>query len=264
MTARAMAHSAGRQPNKDSASRKSPGRTRFTGVVLILMSSALAVLCYLAFTAWLPSNGEQLQGYRAAGPCPAQATAQVQENCLSTWQITVVKTEETGTRFHLYEATLKDEDSWQGVVSFTDQRPLSERLEPGDQVTATLWRRHIVVLDKDGVEQNTSDVPRDELQMNAALGMLAALLAAQMLVFGAVRLVRPGSHEPFTWDPYGARILLTIFGACFGVGLLALWVGIPWWFVPPAVLVACAAVTLYPPMRRRPPTLWPEERRKAA
>ncbi len=264
MTARAMAHRVGRQPNKDGASRKSPGGTRFTGVVLILMSSTLAVLGYLAFTAWLPSNGEQLQGYRAAGPCPAQATAQVQEDCLSTWQITVVKTEETGTRFHYYKATLKSEGSWRGVVDFDDRKPLFERLEPGDQVTATLWRRHIVGLSKDGVEQNSTAVPRDELQMNAALGMLAGLLAAQMLVFGAVRLVRPRSYEPFTWDPYGARILLTIFGTCFGVGLLALWVGIPWWFVPPAVLVACVAVMLYPPMRRRPPVLWPEERRKAA
>ncbi|MFB7791331.1 hypothetical protein ACFC0R_13650 [Streptomyces sp. NPDC056086] len=177
--------------------------------------------------------------------------------------MTVVKTEETGTRTHSYKATLKNEGSWRGIVLFKDQGPLSERLEPGDQVTATLWRRHIVGLSKDGVQQNTTDVPRDELQMKAALGTLAALLAAQMLVFGAVRLVRPRSAEPFTWDPYGARILVTIFGACFGVGFLALMVGVPWWFVPPAVPVVCAAVMLYP-MRRRPAVLWPEDRHKAA
>ncbi|MFJ1651045.1 hypothetical protein ACIOC2_06375 [Streptomyces sp. NPDC088337] len=232
-------------------------------MLLILLSSTLAVLCYLAFTAWLPSNREQLQDYRAAEPCPAQATAQVQEDCLSTGQITVVKTEETGTRSKTYKATLKNEGSWRGYVLFNDQGPLFERLEPGDQVTATLWRRHIVVLDKDGVEQNTTDVPRDELQMNAALGTLAALLAAQMLVFGAVRLVRPRSYEPFTFYPYGGRILFTILGAGFGVGFLAGLTGIPWWFVPPAIPVVCAAVMLYPPMRRRPTVLSPEDRPKA-
>lgn len=263
MTARTMAHSAGRQPNRDSASRKSPGRTRFTGVLLILLAAVPAVLSCLAFTAWLPSSGEQLRGYRAAEPCPARATAQVRKNCLSTWQITVVKTEVTGTRYHSYKVTLKDEGSWQGAVDLNHERPLFERLKPGDQVTATLWRRTIVGLGKDGVEQNTVDVPRDELQMYAALGTLVGLLAAQMLVFGAVRLVRPRSCEPFTWESYGWRILVTIFVASFAVGMPAMWLGIPWWWVPPAIPVVCAAVMLYPPMRRRPPEVWPEDRRTA-
>ncbi|MFF9122732.1 hypothetical protein ACF09J_05425 [Streptomyces sp. NPDC014889] len=182
---------------------------------------------------------------------------------MSTWQITVVKTEETGTRSKTYKATLKYEGSWQGYVDFHSQGPLFERLKPGDQVTATLWRRRIVALSKDGVEQNTTEVPGDDLQMKAALGTLVALLAAEMLVFGAVRLVRPRSHEPFTFYPYGGQILFTVLGACLVVGFLANWTGVPWWFVPPAAVVVCVAVMLCPPMRRRPPVRWPEERRKA-
>ena len=264
MAARAMAHSAGRQPGKDGASRKSPGRTRFTGVLLILLTAIPAVLCYLAFTARLPFDRENYREYRAAGPCPAHATAQVREDCLSTWQYTVVKTViKNHGKTRSYEAILKNEGSWRGVAELEGERPLFERLKPGDQVAATVWRGDIVVLSRDGVEQNTADVPRGELQGDAAMGTLAALVAAQMLVFGAVRLARPRSFEPFTWDPYGGRFLVTVFGVCFGVAPLATWMGIPWWLVPPAVLVLCAAVMLYPPMRRRPAARWPEDGHKA-
>ncbi|MFF2134061.1 hypothetical protein ACFVW1_53915 [Streptomyces olivochromogenes] len=54
-----------------------------------------------------------------------------------------------------YQATLTDRDSWRGTVSFGDPGPLLERLAPGDQVTATAWRRDIVMLSKNGVRQNT-------------------------------------------------------------------------------------------------------------
>ncbi|MEV7859477.1 hypothetical protein AB0O86_11720 [Streptomyces hirsutus] len=86
--------------------------------------------------------------------------------------------------------------------------------------------------------------------MNAAIGLLAGLVAAQALVFGAVRLVRPRDYEPYTWNPYGKRLLLTTIAVCFGVGLPAVWIGIPWWTVPAvAVLVAVCAAGL---MRPRP------------
>ncbi|GAA4948990.1 hypothetical protein GCM10023238_14150 [Streptomyces heliomycini] len=131
-------------------------------------------------------------------------------------------------------------------MSFGDSGPLLERLESGDRVEAIAWRGDIVVLGKDGVRQNTSEAPRDELQMNAAVGVLAGLVAAQLFVFGAVRLAGPRDHEPFTWDPYGRRLLLTITAVCFGVGLPAVWTGIPWWTVPAVAVpvVGCAAVLL--------------------
>ncbi|MFU8854296.1 hypothetical protein ACNAW0_25410 [Micromonospora sp. SL1-18] len=84
------------------------------------------------------------------------------------------------------------------------------------------------------------------------MGMIAALIAAQMLVFGAVRLVKPRSYEPFTWYPYGGRVLFAIFCVGLGVGALANWMGIPLRFVPPAVAVVCAAVVMHPRMRHRP------------
>lgn len=270
---RAWAHSTGgerpdrdERPNTNGADRPSPGRTRFTGVLLILLSLIPAVLCYLAFATWLPSHRERLEAYQAAEACPAHATEPVRarKDCLSTAHYTVVKTVVKGGRYSRYHATLETENSWRGVVDFGGAGPLLEHLEPGDRVTATIWRRRIMALDKDGVRQNTSSAPRDELQGDAAAGTLVGLLAAQMFVFGAIRLVRPRSYGPFVWHPYGGRILFTIVCASFGVGLLALWADVPWWSVPPAVPVVCAAVMTLPSMRRRPASRWPEDGLRAA
>ncbi|MGW1506934.1 hypothetical protein ACWCQW_52570 [Streptomyces mirabilis] len=232
-TARARDHSTGRLPSKDGADRRSPGRARFMGVLLILLSLIPAAGCYVAFSWWLPSDSERYQDYRAAEACSSRAMKQGQTDCLSTWHLTVEKTvNKSAGKSSSYQATLTDRDSWRGTVSFGDPGPLLERLAPGDQVTATVWRRDIVVLSKNGVRQNTSEAPRDELQMNAAIGVLAALVAAQMFLFGAVRLARPRAYEPFTWNPYGQRLLITITAVCFGVGLPTTWIGIPWWTVP--------------------------------
>ncbi|MFJ8824852.1 hypothetical protein ACIREE_24095 [Streptomyces sp. NPDC102467] len=233
---RARANGRGQPPGKG---RRSTGRVRFTGVLLILAAVISVVLCWLAFTAWLPSDRDRYQDYRAAEPCPARATEQerARTDCLGSRPFTVVRTViKDGGRNATYEATLKDGTSWQGVVDFGDPGPLLDELKPGDRVTATVWRRDIVVLGKGGVRQNSSAAPRDELQMNAAMGMGAALLAAEALVFGAVRLVRPRDLAPFTWEPYGRRLLITIVVVCFGVGLPAVWTGLPWWTVPAAGL----------------------------
>ncbi|GGV70235.1 hypothetical protein GCM10010294_28160 [Streptomyces griseoloalbus] len=235
MTTRTMGttYGTGRPPSEGRAGRLSPGRTRFTGVLLILLSLISAAACHWVFGWWLPSDSERYQDYRAAEPCSSRAMEQGRTDCLSTWHLTVEETvNRTAGKGSSYKATLTDQDSWRGTVSFGDPGPLLERLESGDRVEATAWRRDIVVLSKDGVRQNTSEAPRDELQMNAAIGVLAGLVAAQVFVFGTVRLVRPCDHEPFTWNPYGKRLLLTTTAICFGVGLPAVWIGIPWWTVP--------------------------------
>ncbi|MFB9348490.1 hypothetical protein ACFFUA_13620 [Streptomyces heliomycini] len=245
--ARSTAYSTGRPPNEGRAGRRSPGRTRFTGVLLILLSLMSAAACHWVFVRWLPSDGERYRDYRAAEPCSSRAMERGWTDCLSTWHLTVEETvNEAAGKGSSYRATLTYQDSWRGTVSFGDSGPLLERLESGDRVEAIAWRGDIVVLGKDGVRQNTSEAPRDELQMNAAVGVLAGLVAAQLFVFGAVRLAGPRDHEPFTWDPYGRRLLLTITAVCFGVGLPAVWTGIPWWTVPAVAVpvVGCAAVLL--------------------
>ncbi|MFF5974038.1 hypothetical protein ACFY7C_21180 [Streptomyces sp. NPDC012769] len=214
--------------NARGAGRRSLGRVRLMGALLILLSLIPAAASYAVFRRWLPSDQNRYQDYRAAEPCSAPAIEKEQTDCLSTWRLTVEKTvNKTGGKASSYEATLTDQDSWRGNVSFGDPGPLLERLKSGDQVTATIWRRDIVVLSQDGVRQNTSEAPRDEVQMNAALGMIAALVAAQLVVFGAVRLVRPRDHEPFTWKPYGRRLIIISAAVCFAVGLSAVWIGIP-------------------------------------
>ncbi|WP_371797022.1 hypothetical protein [Streptomyces sp. NBC_01718] len=252
-TARARAHSTGRLPGKNGADQRSPGRARIMGVLLILLSLIPAVLCYVAFASWLPSDREHYREYRAAEPCPAHATAQLKSDCLSTRRFTVMKTVIKTGKTSTYEAILKDGDSWRGVVDFGDPGPLLDRLQPGDRVTATVWRRDIVVLSKDAIRQNSSDAPRDELQMNAAFGMLAALVAAQAFTFGAVRLVRPRDHKPFTWNPYGKQLLIAGVATCFGMGLPAVWIGVPWWTVPTVgvPVAVCAAGLLHHRLRTR-------------
>ncbi|MFI6872458.1 hypothetical protein ACIBL6_03345 [Streptomyces sp. NPDC050400] len=240
MTTRTRATAQSTRPKKNGADRRSAGRVRSTGVALILVSLVAAVLSALAFAVWLPHDRERYQAYGAAPSCQAHAP---RLDCLSVWHLTVVDVvDKSSGKSSRYEATLKDGEAWRGEVDFGDPGPLLERLRKDDRVTATAWRGEIMALDKDGVRQNTSEAPRDELQMNAALGTGAALLAVQTLVFGAVRLARPRELAPFTWDRYGARLFFTILAVTFGVGLPAVWLGIPWWIVPVvAVPVALGA-----------------------
>ncbi|MEU3461141.1 hypothetical protein ABZ721_14425 [Streptomyces sp. NPDC006733] len=218
--------------------------------MLVLGSLVAAALCVLAFARWLPADGERYRAYQAAGACPAAASAQVraETDCRSSWQYTVEKTvvKDSG-RSTTYRADLKDGTSWRGAVEFGDPGPLLETLHQGDEVTGTVWRRTIVALAKDGVRQNTSDAPRDELQMNAAIGLVAGLLAVLTFVFGAVRLINGRAVAPLTWNPYGRRMLITIASVCLGVGLVAVWTRIPWMTVPAVVVpvVACVAVVMY-------------------
>ncbi|WP_329118083.1 hypothetical protein [Streptomyces sp. NBC_01465] len=255
-TTRARAHSTGSTLlSGGGADLRPPGSARSMGVLLILLSMALAVGCYAAFAWWLPSDRERYQDYRAAAACTSRAGEQEQKDCLSTFHFTVEKTvNKSEGKTSTYEATLTGQDSWRGTVSFGDPGPLLKRLAPGDRVTATVWRRDIVVLSKDGVRQNTSEAPRGEIQMNAAFGVLAALVAAQAFVFGAARLAGSrGGYGRLTWDPYGRRLLITIFAAGFGLGLPATWLRLPWWTVPVTVpLVVCAVGTVLYRRTRRP------------
>ncbi|WP_203587896.1 hypothetical protein [Actinospica acidiphila] len=213
-----------------------------------MLSLMWAVLGYLAFTVWMPGQQERYEHYRTAEPCPARATPQevAAKDCLTTWHFTVTEAKSVPAgKSTAYEATLADQGdhSSQRVVRFSDSRPLFHELHRGDEVTATGWRRDIVALSKDGVRQNTTDAPRDEHQVNAALGVLVALLAAQSLVFGAVRLARPTAYAPFVWEPYGRWLTFTNICVSGSLGVAAVWLGIPWWAVLVTVpIVVCAVM----------------------
>lgn len=94
-TARARAHSTGRPPGKDGAGRRSPGRARFTGLLLILLSLTSAAASYSVFSWWLPSDHERYQDCRAAEQCSSRALERGRTDCLSTWHLTPADTSPT-------------------------------------------------------------------------------------------------------------------------------------------------------------------------
>ncbi|MDF3298068.1 hypothetical protein [Streptomyces tropicalis] len=121
-------------------------------------------------------------------------------------------------------------------------------------MTGTLWRGGVVRIARGGVRQATSEEPRDEAQMTAAVGTASGLLAALTAVFGAVRLVRPRRSEPIPWALLGRPSGLTAVAVCFGTGFLALWPGLPWWVVPVVAApgAGSVAVLLYRHRRSAP------------
>ncbi|MFE9120982.1 hypothetical protein [Streptomyces sp. NPDC007172] len=232
------------------------GRIRLMGAGLAVLAGVWAVLSCLAFTVWAPGEQAQYEDYRAAEPCAVGATAAevAAKDCLVTWHFTVTETKAVHRgKTTSYRVSLKAEDdgSWQGSVWFGDSGPLFDELHRGDEVTATDWRRDIVVLSRNGVRQNTSAAPRDELQANIAVGVVAALFAAQSLAFGAVRLVRPAACAPFVWEPYGRWLVCANAGVGVVVGLASVWLGVPWWTVLVTLPAGVCAVLAYLVRRRR-------------
>ncbi|KJY27909.1 hypothetical protein VR46_38565 [Streptomyces sp. NRRL S-444] len=213
---------------------------RWAGARLVVVSLIPALLCGFVFAEWLPSDIERYDAYTAAEPCTA--TGDTYE-CLRTLPFTVDKTvvKDTG-RNARYEATLSGPgtSSLTRTVPFGDPGPLLDRLAPGDQVTAVVWRSTIMALSKDGVRQSSADEPRDEAQMTAGFGTLAGLVAALGLAFAAASLAGYGGQVPWTWRSLGKPLLIGMALTCLGVAFAALLLGLPWWVVP-AVVVPFAA-----------------------
>lgn len=219
------------------------GVTRVLGLLMIVVSLALAAGCVLVFTKWLPNDVARYDDYRATHRCPAGSTPTAWwEDCLREVELTVVDTVvKTGGKSTEYRATV-DGKRFQGELAFGDPGPLLNTLQAGDRTVGTVWRGDIVALTKDGVRQKTSDEPRDEPQMIAAVGVGLGLLAVLGLVFGTVRLLAPRHPGRFTWKGSGKGLLVTSLVATFGVGLPAVWLGLPWQLVAPAIVAVVLGV----------------------
>jgi hypothetical protein len=220
------------------------GRARLGGALLVVLSLVPAVAAWIVLAVWLPSDVERYRDYSAAESCPGQLPAEAWQDCLRTVAFTVDGTKVERSKRGGYKADLSGSPFWNGVVSFGDPGPLLETLKSGDRVTGTVWRGDVTAISKGGVRQKTSDEPRDEPQMIVALGTFAGLLAVMGFAFGAARVVRPRGYEPFVWRGYGKPVLITITVACLGVGLPAVWIGVPSWVVP-ALVIPVVAVTAW-------------------
>ncbi|MET9832569.1 hypothetical protein ABZ078_25430 [Streptomyces sp. NPDC006385] len=222
--------------------------SRIWGVPLILSSLVAALLCWLVFTTWLPSQVERYREYAAAEPCASERAAQRWEDCLRTVSLTVEHTVvEKRKRNSEYEAYLTSAPFWNHEVSFGGPEPVLERLRQGDRVAGTVWRGDIMAVAQGGLRQSTSEEPRDDAQMTACLGVLAGLLAALGLGFGARQSAGLAGRGPFTWRRFGKPVFITLLIVGFAVGFLALWLDLPWWVVPPVTgsLVVWAAWLLH-------------------
>ncbi|MFF2214941.1 hypothetical protein [Streptomyces antibioticus] len=224
--------------------------TRLKGLALLALSVLAALGCWAAFTTWLVSDRVGYRAYETAPTCPDGAPERRYEDCLRTVTFTVDATKvDRGKRGGL-RATLSGTPYWDGVVLFGDPGPVLEELRPGDRISGTVWRGEVVSIaesDARGVRQRTSDAPRDEPQMPAALGTGLGLLAALTLVFGCARLPGPGPHAWFAWRPYGKRLLILTVSVSVALGLVGVWTGLVWWLVPAVevTLVALGAVLIY-------------------
>lgn len=167
------------------------GVTRVLGLLMIVVSVALAAGCVLAFTNWLPANVARYEEYRAAERCPADSTPDAWwEDCLREIDLTIVDTVVRGGKGSEYRATV-DSKRFHGRLDFGDPGPLLDTLQEGDKAVGTVWRGDIVALTKGRIRQKTSDEPRDEPQMIAAAGAGLGLLAVPGLVFGTPRRAAP-------------------------------------------------------------------------
>ncbi|MEU4653851.1 hypothetical protein AB0G32_07905 [Streptomyces sp. NPDC023723] len=249
MPARTVA-TAGNGNARRSAPPPGPARQRLTGAALIVLAAAAALAGGYVFTTWLPADGTRYREYRAAGVCHDRAVVPAAEDCLRELAFTV---EDTEDRPKQKRATLRGPAPFERVaVAFGDSEPVLAELDPGDRVTGTVWRGVVVRVAEGDTRQETSDAPRDELQMNAAFGTFAGLCAALALAFGTVRLVRPRRLGVLTWRPYGKWLLITAGTACGAVGLITVWTGLPWPLVPSVcgAVVAVTAVFLRRDLRR--------------
>lgn len=212
------------------------GQNLLVGAALIVVSVAAVLICHFVFTSWLPSDRTQYREYKAAEACPARSVTPRAEDCLREIAFTV---EDTSLGAKRTTATLLGPEPFSKmVVSFGDTEPVVRGLQRGDRVIGTVWRGVVVVVAEGDVRQNSSDAPRDEPQMTAAVGTFAGLLAAWALMFGAMRLARPRDPGLFTWRPYGKWLLIVTGATCAVVGLSAVWTGLPWLLVP----TVCGAV----------------------
>ncbi|WP_158708558.1 hypothetical protein [Streptomyces sp. NRRL S-244] len=208
--------------------RTRPGRV--AGASLAVLSLIPALISGFLFTVSLPDDVRRYEDYTAAEPCGDSGST---DDCLRTLPLTVDRTVVKKGKSGSCEATVSDPAaSWKTVVRFGDSGPLLARLEPGDQVTATVWRGAVMVLARGDLRQSTADEPRDDPQMTAGLATFAGLLAALGLGFATALLAGLGGREPWTWRSLGLPLLIGMAVTTLAVAVPAFAIGLPWWVVP--------------------------------
>ncbi|MET9345542.1 hypothetical protein [Streptomyces termitum] len=213
---------------------------RLVGLPLLALSFFLAVGSALAFADWLPSDLERYRSYTAAAPCPADTAPRRADDCLRQVPYTVERAgRESAGKSQTYRVALKDGPFGNGEVDLGSPGELSGWLRPGDRVTATVWRGEVIDVAAHDRRRTSENEPRDEPQMPAALGTAGALLALVLLGYGGVLLTGLG-YARITWKRHVWPLIGGLFAGPLIVGLLAVWLRVPWQVVPPVIVLGTA------------------------
>ncbi|MFB7918367.1 hypothetical protein [Streptomyces sp. NPDC056061] len=152
-----------------------------------LLGSLILLLMAAACAASVPEAVGTVRDFRAAGTC---ADRTPRTDCLHVRSATVRSAKRTGGRNPRYEVRLDGPPGVPHEMDMESDEPLFERLEPGDEVTVTLWRDYAIALARDGVTQPSTDSPESEPEWQAGLAVVLLVFGCYLLYLGAVLLAR--------------------------------------------------------------------------
>ncbi|WP_137993905.1 MerC domain-containing protein [Streptomyces vilmorinianum] len=206
---------------KARAQRREDRRTRVKGALSLAGGVVLVLFSLVLVLGVRPGQVAEERAFRTAVPCDAAAaggaaaTGDRREDCLRTEEATVQKVRiETAGKSTYREARLLGPGPVTGKVDFGETRPLLERLRPGDEVQAVVWRGEVVELTAWGVRQTTTAHPvGDALDVSTA-AVMASAAGVVALGFGwwAIRRRPPA---PAHWA--GLGVLLVALFVVIGV-----------------------------------------------
>ncbi len=181
-----------------------------------LLGAVLALLGSAGGAASVSGGIDTVRAFRAAADgCTAADTPR--KDCFTTQRAVVRGTERTGARSSEYWVRLDGPAAVPEEVDLGAEGPLFRELQPGDEVTVTLWRDYATALSRDGTTQHSRDTPEGEPEWGAGMAVVCLTVFCYLLYLGTVLLTRPRElaerGSPFGFRFYGVCALCACVAA---------------------------------------------------